>query len=421
MTLESEINFLDLDVFAGGMPHEWFTWLRANQPIYRHPVPDGSAFWVLSKYQDIVDVSRRPDLFSSDDMYGGPSGLTIAEQQRMLTSAKGSKTLTHMDPPEHTIHRSLVEKRFRNQPIAALEDRIREITGELIDSSISKGICDFVYDVAAVVPTTIIMELMGLPESDREMILRLANANFAVDDPDFVADSNAYTVARDSFQEYGRELANLRRLNPRDDVISTLVESRIDGEPLSDQLIALFFEQFVAAGHETTLTAISQGMNAFIENPQQWRALVDEPSLSISATEEVLRWSTPVTYMRRAVRQDMDFRGTKFSEGDSVTMWYISGNRDEEVFEDPFRFDIRRTPNNHIAFGGGGSHFCLGVRLARLETRIFFEELTKRVEDVESIGPPVPLRSNHFNAFKRLPVRFRGKGCPVLVETMDVQ
>jgi cholest-4-en-3-one 26-monooxygenase len=408
-----DINLLDLDVFARGMPHEWFTWLRKNAPIYHHPEPGGPGFWVLSKYQDIVDVSRRPELFSSDDLYGGPTGLTLEERQRMLKSAKGSKTLTHMDPPEHTAHRSLVERRFRNRPIAALEGRIREITAALLDSSIARGTCDFVYDVAAVVPTTIIMELMGLPESDRGKLMALANANFAVDDPEVIADSNAYVAAREGFQAYAKDLADQRRREPRDDVITTLVNSTIDDQPLSDQLIALFFEQFVAAGHETTLTAIAQGMNAYTENPDQWRALVDDPSLSTSAAEEVLRWSTPVTYMRRAVREDMNFKGARLTAGDSVTMWYISGNRDEDVFEDPFRFDVRRSPNPHIAFGGGGSHFCLGVRLARLETRVFFEELAKRVQDVELVAPVTPLRSNHFNALKRMPVRFRSSGCPV--------
>lgn len=409
---EEDINLLDLDVFAQGMPHEWFTWLRKNAPIYHHGESDGPGFWVLSKYQDIVDVSRRPQLFSSDDMYGGPTGLTLDERQRMLSSAKGAKTLTHMDPPEHTAHRLLIERRFRNKPIALLEDRIRELTAEILDSSIGLGTCNFVYDVAAVVPTTIIMELMGLPESDRGKLLALANANFAVDDPEVIADSAAYVAARDGFQAYANDLADQRRREPRDDVITTLVNSTINDRPLSDRLIALFFEQLVAAGHETTLTAIAQGMNAYIENPDQWRVLLDNPSLSSSAAEEVLRWSTPVTYMRRAVREDVDLRDVHLRAGDSVTIWYISGNRDEDVFEDPFRFDIRRAPNPHIAFGGGGNHFCLGVRLARLETRVFFEELAKRRPDIELIAPPVPLRSNHFNALKRLQVRIRTSDCP---------
>src|SRR5580692_2478457 len=224
---EKDINLLDLDVFAQGMPHEWFTWLRKNAPIYHHDEPDGPGFWVLSKYQDIVDVSRRPQLFSSDDMYGGPTGLTLDERQRMLSSAKGAKTLTHMDPPEHTAHRMLIERRFRNKPIALLEDRIRELTVEILDSSISLGTCNFVYDVAAVVPTTIIMELMGLPESDRGMLLAFANANFAVDDPEVIADSAAYVAARDGFQAYAHDLADQRRREPRDDVITTLVNSTI--------------------------------------------------------------------------------------------------------------------------------------------------------------------------------------------------
>jgi cholest-4-en-3-one 26-monooxygenase len=208
------------------------------------------------------------------------------------------------------------------------------------------------------------------------------------------------------------EIANLRRRDPQDDVITTLVESTIDDQPLSDQTIALFIEQFVSAGHVTTLTAIAQGTNAFIQNPDQWQALVGDPSLSASATEEVLRWSTPNAYMRRGLREDMNFNGTKLSAGDSVTIWYISANRDEDVFEDPFRFDIRRTPNLHMAFGGGGNHYCIGARLARLETRVFLEEMAKRVTEIEQVGPAIQMRSHLFNALKRLPVRLKGPGCP---------
>ncbi|HWD96171.1 MAG TPA: cytochrome P450 [Acidimicrobiales bacterium] len=402
----SEINLLDKDRFAQGTPHEWFTWLRANAPIWRHPEPDGPGFWVLSKHSYITELGRNPQVFSSDDLYGGPTGLTVADRSRMNDAAKGARSLPHMDPPDHTQYRLIVERRFRNRPISELEDRIRELTSELLDATLKRGVCDVVHDVASVVPITIICEMLGLPTEDRDKVIAIAKADFGVDDPEILTDKDAYVAAREGTQSYAHKLMALRREKPGSDLMTVLVQSTVDGRPLTDQEIALYFELFIDAGHETVLTALSQTVQAFVENPDELRRLAAHPELATSATEEALRWATPVMYFRRAVTEDIDFHGYRFKEGESVTMWYISGNRDDDVFIDPFRFDIGRNPNHHLTFGGGGPHFCLGARLARLEIRVFLEELAKRVGVIEAAGDPAPLRSNLFNAYKRLPVRF---------------
>jgi cytochrome P450 len=311
-----------------------------------------------------------------------------------------------MDPPDHTQYRLIVERRFRNRPISELEDRIRELTSELLDATLKRGVCDVVHDVASVVPITIICEMLGLPTEDRDKVIAIAKADFGVDDPEILTDKDAYVAAREGTQSYAHKLMALRREKPGSDLMTVLVQSTVDGRPLTDQEIALYFELFIDAGHETVLTALSQTVQAFVENPDELRRLAAHPELATSATEEALRWATPVMYFRRAVTEDIDFHGYRFKEGESVTMWYISGNRDDDVFIDPFRFDIGRNPNHHLTFGGGGPHFCLGARLARLEIRVFLEELAKRVGVIEAAGDPAPLRSNLFNAYKRLPVRF---------------
>jgi cholest-4-en-3-one 26-monooxygenase len=406
----SEINLLDRDIFTNGVPHAWFTWLRANAPVYHHHEPDGPGFWVISKHADVVAVGRDSATFSSAAGRGGVVGLeepTPEEREAMEgAAAMQGNMMLFMDPPPHTRYRNLVNKGFTPRMIRALEDKIRLRTTYILDDAIPKRECDFVVDVAAELPLQAIAELLGVPMEERHRIFDWSNRMIGSEDPE-------YAVSREKVQEasiemfvYANELAAKRRENPRDDIITTLLQAEVDGHQLSELDFNLFFLLLSVAGNETTRNAISHGMAALLDNPDQYAELVEDPSLIPTATEEILRWASPVMYFRRNVTKDTEIRGQQIRDGEKVSIWYISANRDEDVFDDPFRFDIHRTPNDHIAFGGGGSHFCLGASLARLEINVLFEELTKRVPKVESLGDISRLRSNFIAGIKHLPVRF---------------
>jgi cholest-4-en-3-one 26-monooxygenase len=400
----SDIDLLDRDRFTEGIPHEWFTYLRHNAPIYHHPEPAGPGFWVFSKHEDVVAIGRDAKHFSSDQRRGGVVGLeNIPDAPEW--QEEGQLMLT-MDPPSHTRHRRLVNRGFTPKMIGMLEPHIREVTVAIIEDAIKKGELDFVVDVASELPLQVIAELMGVPQEDRHKVFDWSNRMIGSEDPE-------YTVAQEDVQNaqiemfmYAQQLADRRRAEPKDDIITKLLEADIDGEQLSDMDFNLFFLLLAVAGNETTRNSISHGMNAFLENPDQYQLLVDKPELMDSAIEEILRWASPVMYFRRNVTDDLDYKGNALKAGDKVSIWYVSANRDEDVFTDPFTFDITRSPNDHIAFGGGGPHHCLGSNLARMEMRLFFEELTRRVPKVESIGAISRLRSNFIGGIKHLPVRF---------------
>ena len=251
-----------------------------------------------------------------------------------------------------------------------------------------------------------IAELIGVPTEDRHKIFEWSNRMIGSEDPEYtIAEEEVFQAQVEMFM-YASELAADRRKNPRDDIMTTLLNAEIDGDRLSDMDFNLFFLLLSVAGNETTRNAISHGMNAFLENPDQYQQLVDDPSLIDSATEEIVRWASPVMYFRRNCMADSEIRGQAIKAGDKLTIWYTSANRDEDVFDDPFRFDIRRDPNPHIGFGGGGPHFCLGANLARMEIRVLFEELVKRVPRVTALGAPDRLRSNFIAGIKHLPVEF---------------
>jgi cholest-4-en-3-one 26-monooxygenase len=290
--------------------------------------------------------------------------------------------------------------------ITRMEDHIRDLTNELLDSAIAKGECDFVVDVAAELPLLVIAELIGVPVEDRHKIFEWSNRMIGSEDPEYsIADEEVFAAQVEMFM-YAGGLAEERRKEPRDDIMTALLNAEVDGDRMSDMDFNLFFMLLSVAGNETTRNAIAHGMDAFLDNPDQYRLLVEDPSRIDSATEEILRWASPVMYFRRNATEDVEIRGSQIKEGDKLSIWYVSANRDEEVFEDPFRFDIGRDPNPHIAFGGGGPHFCLGANLARMEIRVLFEELVKRVPRVESLGDADRLRSNFIAGIKHLPVRF---------------
>uniref|UniRef100_UPI00407474F8 CYP125MRCA n=1 Tax=synthetic construct TaxID=32630 RepID=UPI00407474F8 len=403
----TEIDLTDPDVYNRGVPHEQFAWLRRNEPVYWHPEPppdtDGEGYWAVTRHADVVAVSRDPEIFSSQqggtmiqDADAAPEEL---EKQRMM--------MLNMDPPQHTRLRKLVSKGFTPRMIAKLEDKIRERAKQIVDEAIEKGECDFVADIAAELPLQVIAELIGVPQEDRQRLFDWSNRMIGYDDPEYhSSEADGEQAAAEMFA-YAQELAAERRKNPRDDIVTALVQAEVDGQKLSDLEFNMFFLLLVVAGNETTRNAISHGMLALLEHPDQWERLRADPSLAPTAVDEILRWASPVMSFRRTATRDTELGGQQIKAGDKVVMFYASANRDEEVFDDPYTFDITRSPNPHLAFGGGGGpHYCLGANLARLEIRVMFEELAEIMPDIELTGPPERLRSNFINGIKHMPVRF---------------
>ncbi len=400
----SDIDLLDRDRFAEGIPHDWFTYLRANAPVWFHPEPEpGRGFWVFTRHEDVVAIGRDARRFSSAQKRGGVVGL---EDFDMAVDWEGAELMLYMDPPSHTRHRRLVNRGFTPRMIGMLEPHIREITVRLLEEAVSRGTVDFVVDVASELPLQVIAELMGVPLEDRHKVFDWSNRMIGSEDPEYAVSQEKVQQAQIEMFLYAQSLADRRRQDPRDDIITKLLSADIDGDQLSPMDFNLFFMLLAVAGNETTRNAIAHGMNAFLEHPDQYRLLVERPDLVDSAVEEILRWASPVLYFRRNVTEDVDYKGHQLKAGDKVSIWYASANRDEDVFADPFRFDITRHPNDHIAFGGGGPHHCLGANLARLEMRLLFEELARRVPGIETAGDAVRLRSNFIGGIKHLPVRF---------------
>ncbi|QYG93633.1 cytochrome P450 [Iamia sp. SCSIO 61187] len=406
-----QIDLLDFDRFTEGIPHEWFTWLRRNEPVHHHPEPDGPGFWVITKLDDVTVCNRDAGTFSSAAARGGVVGLTERPPTEGDAPSEAGNLMLFMDPPDHTRYRRLVNRGFTPRMIGQMEVHIRDLTTTILDrvlaSSGPQGESDFVVDIAAELPLEVIAELIGVPTEDRHKIFDWSNRMIGADDPEYAVSQEKLFEAQVEMFMYAQGLAEKHRQKPEDDIINALLSAEVDGESLSDMDFNLFFLLLSVAGNETTRNAISHGMNAFLENPDQWELLASDPDRHIKgAVEEILRWASPVLYFRRNATQDFELRGHTIRAGDKISMWYISANRDEDHFEDPFRFDITRDPNHHIAFGGGGPHFCLGAQLARMEIQVLFEELVKRVDHVESLGPPDRLRSNFIGGIKHLPVRF---------------
>jgi cholest-4-en-3-one 26-monooxygenase len=401
-TALDDIDIAGHDAYVHGVPHDQFTRLRRESPIFRHRATEPEQpefFWAITGHADVIKVSRAFELYSS-----AAKGCLLIEDREDLDIAR---MLIDLDPPEHTRQRTRVNKVFTPRALRSLDGHYREVTGRLIDAALSEGTFDFVTEVAAELPLIAIAELMGIPLEDRHKVFDWSNRMVGSNDPEYGETGEgrdaAAQAAMGELYVYAMELGAQRKLDPRDDIITKLLTAEGD-DALSDDEFNLFVLLLAVAGNETTRNAISHGMLALIENPGSWSALQDDPSLLDGAVEEILRWASPVMQFRRTATGDVELHGQRIAEGDSVVMYYISANRDESVFDDPFRFDITRSPNPHIAFGGGGHHFCLGANLARMELRILFEELLQRIGRVESAGEVAHLRSNFINGIKHLPV-----------------
>ncbi|MBW2726956.1 MAG: cytochrome P450 [Deltaproteobacteria bacterium] len=312
--------------------------------------------------------------------------------------------MINQDAPRHTKLRKLINKGFTIRMISQMENHIEKLTSEIVDSVARKGECDFVAAIASELPMLVIAQLVGCPLEDRAKLFQLSNRMIGFEDPEF-ADGEDATDAMVEMLEYGAHLGKLRRADPRDDLTSVLVHAEMDGERLDELSFNMFFILLILAGNETTRNAISGGMQAFSEYPDQRQKLVDDPSLLITASEEILRYVSPVITMRRTATCDTEIAGQSIRQNDKVVMLYPSANRDPEMFENPNQFDVTRDPNPHLAFGWG-PHFCLGASLARMEIRCLFAELLRRLPDIEVCGPVRRLRSSTVNSIKSMPVRF---------------
>jgi cholest-4-en-3-one 26-monooxygenase len=399
-TTLADVDLFSPDNFVEGVPHHYYRVLRREAPVYRHAEPGGPGFWALTKYDDIVTVSMDSATFSS--WQGGTNIPDLPEDGLAFTRM----IMLNMDPPQHTKYRRLVSKGFTPKIVEAMEPHVRTIANDIIDRVAGRGECDFVTDIAAELPLQVILELMGVPVEDRHLVFDWSNRLIGFDDPDYQTTPEEGRAAATEMFMYANQLAVDRKRSPQRDVISTLLQAEMDGEALTETEFDAFFVLLSVAGNETTRNLISGGMLALIEHPEERRKLQSDSSLMGTAVDEMLRWVTPVMYFRRTVTKDTSIRGQKIRQGEKVVMYYGSGNRDEDVFPDGDVFDVTRSPNPHITFGPGGAHFCLGASLARLEIRVMFEELLRRLPDIESAGPVRRLRSNFIAGIKQMPVRF---------------
>lgn len=397
------IDLSDHDQFVDAVPHQAFALLRREDPVHWNPEPGGGrGFWAVTRYPDIRAVHRNPEVFSSE--IGGTS-LEDLEPEHI----EARKSMIDMDPPGHDELRALVNRRFTPRAVGVWEEQVRDVVERVLDEALPKGEFDFVREISSEIPMQVFAEILGVPQDERREIIEIGDRLLGNADPEYAADGDddahrhlpfSSPAALEMFA-FGRRIADERRAAPREDIMSDLVSAG-----LTQREMDVYFVLLATAGNETTRHTISHGLIALLEHPDQARLLRERfDELGASATEEMLRWATPVHHFRRTARVDTELDGTRIRAGDKVTTWFTSGNRDESVFERPDRFDVARAPNRHMTFGPGGVHHCLGAHLARMEIRITFEDLLAREVELQLAGPPERLRSNFFNGIKRLPVR----------------
>ena len=381
--------------------HSMFETLRREDPVHWTDVPGGRGYWSITKHADLGLINRDATGFSSEsgginiiDLDGVENGFDMRGQMMLMT-----------DPPKHTRYRLLVNKGFTPRMIGLIEQYLQHRAILIVDNIIERGQCDFVVDLASELPLQAIAEIMGVPQEDRKLLFDWSNRMIGIDDPEYANEDGANATAE--LFMYVNELGKQRKVDPRDDIVTKLLNAEIEGDSLSELEFDMFMLLLTVAGNETTRNTTAWGMWGLMQNPDQYAALTGDLDGKLDvAIEEVLRWATPVYHFRRTALTDTEIAGQEIKAGDKVVMWHTSADRDETVFDDPYQFDIERFPNEHIAFGGGGQHFCLGANLARMELKLIFREILERIPDMALAGEVEMLRSNFIGGVKHLPVSF---------------
>jgi cholest-4-en-3-one 26-monooxygenase len=405
LTLDT-IEIIDPDLYVErGYPHQEWALLREKAPVFWYQRDNVDPFWAITRHADIITVSRQPELFRATQRLF----ITLIEPGAPPPEEALLRQLLNMNPPEHGVYRSVVSRRFTPHAVNQLGAQVRRISAQLIDGIADREECDFVTDVSAKLPLAVIADLFGIPESDWEMIFRLSNSMIGPADPEYShgeSIAEALGKARMEFFQYFTQLVEDRRKNPRDDLASGLANGTVNGEPIPPFELLSYFALLIIAGNETTRNATTGGLFALISHPEQFDLLRRDPSLIRSATEEIIRWTSPVIQFTRIATADTELNGQRIHNGDVLTLFYPSANRDEDSFEAPDTFDVARNPNYHLAFGIG-EHFCLGASLARLELQMIFREIAARMEHVELTGPIARMRSSFVGGIKHMPIRYK--------------
>ena len=397
--MTTTVDIYDPDLYVEADIHAIFAELRRTQPVYWQDMPGEPGYWAVLKHEDVCRVARHPEIFSAETMG------VILEDPPPETRAHIGNMLLMMDPPKHTAYRKPLADSFKAKVIGELEGRVREICRQILATAAEQGEVEFVHDVAGMLPNQVIGELFGIPPEDWADIRVWAEQSTSQQDPELAGDFEyRRSIDPSAMVKYAMAFAAQRRQEPpREDLTSLILAGNFGGQPMDDLMFGSFFNQLVVAGNDTTKGMLASGLHVLLEHPDQLQDLRDDPALLPSAVEEILRYANPLHYFRRTAVVDTELRGTRIAAGDKVAMWYTSANRDEDVFADPQRFDVRRRPNPHLSFGIA-QHFCLGVHLARLEGRVFFEELLRAFPSIERTGEARRIRSNLNNGLKALPV-----------------
>jgi cytochrome P450 len=412
-------TLVDAKAYADGRIHETYRWLRRNEPMGVAEIEGVDPFWVVTRHPDILEISRQNDLFHNGDR--NPVITTQAADRRVREMMGGSphllRTLIHMDAPDHLKYRSLTQAWFMPQNLRSLEDRIRLIAKSAVARMKAKGDhCDFVKDVALQFPLHVIMTILGVPEEDEPRMLKLTQEIFGAADPELGRSAGQpppekgeepdfdFGVITDLFA-YFRALSERKRAEPTDDLATLIANAKVDGQPLSDLEAMSYYIIVATAGHDTTSSSTAGALWALAENPGELAKVRADPSLIPGLVDESIRWTTPVKTFMRTATEDVEFAGRDVKKGDWLMLCYASGNRDEEIFEDPYSFRVDRKPNRHLAFGYG-AHLCLGQHLAKMEMRILWEELIPHLDRLELAGEPAMSEAVFVNGPKRLPVAF---------------
>lgn len=401
-------DLTDPDLNWSGVPHEQFSALRRTAPVsWVEQAPEARAgmagntgYWAVTRHADVSYVSKNSKVFSSSE---NGAIIRLAEGSTREWVEQSRVVIMNQDAPEHTATRGIITRGFTPRAVSALEDIMQKRAQRIVATAVARGSGNFVEQVAAQLPLEAIADLLGVDPEDRQRIFDWSNEITGTDDPEFAGRSE---TAMGELLVYAMALAADRKVNPRDDIVTKLINADKDGRGLTDDEFGFFVIALAVAGNDTTRNTITHGMNAFIDNPDQWKLWKRERPATM--VEEVVRWATPVTSFQRTALKDTEIDGVRIAKGDRVGLFYASANHDEAVFDGPFTFDITRSPNPHLAFGGPGAHHCIGASLARLEIRLIFEQLAEQAPDITKTGEPVRLRSGWINGVKELPVSYSG-------------